>query len=144
MEGMTPTKSDVRPDGPAAVVELAEPSLDRLPGYAAALDCAREVLAAVAQEANSLPPVLRQAEALEAARAEAEAARVEEVAARAGLADEGQAVALARAEAGKRGREEEAQEHERAVQDRADALRGVLPRPAKAGRPAPPAPGAPS
>lgn len=36
MEGMTPTRSDVHPDGPAAVIELIEPSLDRLPGYAVA------------------------------------------------------------------------------------------------------------
>lgn len=37
MERMTPTRSDARLDALAAVIELVEPSLDRLPGYVAAL-----------------------------------------------------------------------------------------------------------
>lgn len=48
---------------------------------------AREVIAALAQGANSLPPDPEQAGAVEAARAETEAARAAEAAARAALAE---------------------------------------------------------
>lgn len=95
---------------------------------------AREVLAALAQGANHLPPDPEQAAALDAARADAAAARMAEAAACARLADaEDHAQALATKleevqEAGRQARAgvEAAQERERAAQEAAKALQGEL------------------
>lgn len=63
MEGMTPTRSDARFDALAAVIELVEPSLDRLSGYVAALkagwspnttrDVSGQQLAAIGENAGA-------------------------------------------------------------------------------------------
>ena len=102
---------------------------------------AREVLAALARGANSLPPDPEQAAALDAVRAEAEVARAGEAAARAELAEaeERAQAANQRAEAAERSREETAgklamvkaeaetiQGREKAAQEAADVLRGEL------------------
>jgi len=116
---------------------------------------AREVLAALARGANSLPPDPDQAVELNAACAVAAQARMGEATARveltqveerardaghqAELAEEARSAALARAEAAEREREEAARElatvraeveaaqkRERAAQETVDALRGEL------------------
>ena len=99
---------------------------------------AREVIAALARGANSLPPDPEQAAVLEAAQTDAVAARLAEAEARAALAvAEGHAQALAAelgdaraasmaAEATARAEVEALKGRERAAQEAAEALRGEL------------------